>query len=94
MLDDPIKRAAEGYMDSILTLRIDPDARALALEHLEARADPNLEESVDETKARGNAIRFVQEAAKEARRRGADSVDVEAVRAVWIRLCPGFYPFC
>jgi hypothetical protein len=94
MLDDPIKEAAASYMDNILVLKFDDDARALVLKQLEARADSGADESIDQEKARRSAIRLVQEAANEARRRGADFVDVSAVRAAWIRLCPGFYPFC
>jgi hypothetical protein len=95
MLEDPIKAAAEGYIDNILTLQFDVDARARTLELLTRRADPSLERSrLDMGRARGNAIRFVQEAAKEARRRGAESVDTEAVQTAWVRLCPGLYPFC
>lgn len=95
MLEDPIKDAAIGYIENILTLRFDSDARARALELLERRSNVALERGpIDVGRARANAIRLVEEAAKEARRRGSASVDVDALQAAWTRLCPGLYPFC
>lgn len=91
MLEDPIRSAAEGYIDLILTTPFEPDARVQLLKLLSSHSravTPNME------LARQNAVRFVQEAAKEARARGVATVDVAAVQAAWIRLCPGFYPFC
>lgn len=90
MANDPIIDAAERYIDLILTTPVDKKARAALVRFMTRRSDrsPNVE------LARQNAVRFVQEAAKEALGRGARTVDVAAVDAAWMRLCPGLYPFC
>lgn len=90
-MSDPIRDAAERYIDLVFTTPFEPDAREelirrLASHHWAVRVNVEL--------ARQNAVRFVQEAGKEAVSRGSSSVDLAAVNATWIRLCPGLYPFC
>jgi hypothetical protein len=94
LLDDPICSAAARFIDLVLTRPVDDAARTRLLELLRLRRGDLAERHVNVELARQNAIRLVQAAADEARKKGKASVDLDAVERAWGGLCPRFYPFC
>jgi len=99
-LDDPVREAAQRYLDSLLTTRFEPDAREAAFAFLDRRESPRyggtdeLLRGDTSREAERNAIQFLKEAERLARERGDDAVSAEVVQLAWIQFCPGFYPFC
>ncbi len=99
-LDDPVREAAEEYLGNILVLKFTAEARDLTFDYLTQRSSPeyrgtDAELSGDRLRqARQNTLTFLREAERLARLSGDSAVGQRWVRAAWIKLCPGLYPFC
>ena len=98
---DPIDEAALEYLENLLVLPFDPDARRIAFDFLHQRDNPDaIEErstgggSFDYRLAQRNAVELLRRAERIARNRELEAVDSESVRMAIKGLCPGFFPFC
>jgi len=98
-LDRRLDAIVQAHADNVLTADFTPGGRRVLNEYIQKASaatvtEPPGGDGPDASRAEESMRQVLAEAERSARSRGSGTIDEQTVRAAFIKLCPGLFPWC